>query len=520
MSSFTPLPPELVELMTPVELAEYEAILRAELAALDSEEGPAVTGAVDPDDPPATPGALAAALTEGREVQRPHLALLDQVLVDAAERGGQRVIVNIAPRYGKSRRIARWGVPWVLSQLPDTPVMLISHTAELVEAHSRFARDLLEQHDLGVRPRRDSRAVNRWQLDGYDGGILAAGIGGAVTGWGAGLLIIDDVIKNAKQAASREWRDKIWEFYTETLFDRLEPGASVVVVETRWHPQDLTGRLLSEFPGVWRHIRIPTIAEESDPLGRKPGELLWPERFDQAAVDEQRATLGSAAFAARHQQRPVAGAGGIWKPEWIDAHRTLVGHLPPLASTVVAVDPSGGGTSECGIVVVALGMDGDAYVLADESLRASSAEWGATAVRAAAHWQAQRIVVEDNFGGEQTEFVIRTAMRDLARGEVRLLHGGRPPKVDRINAKGAGKEVRARPVAALYEAGRVHHVDRGTGVNHLAQLEEQMTGWDGQGPSPDRLDAVTHAIRALLLPDQTKSQHVVVGQRWAHSRPR
>src|SRR5207248_5365555 len=84
---------------------------------------------------------------------------------------------------------------------------------------------------------------------------------------------------------------------------------------TRWHADDLAGRLLTLQPGVWTHIRVPTVAEDADPLGRAPGELLWPERYDAAAVAEQRATLTEHGVAARHQQRPAAAEGGLLQRE-------------------------------------------------------------------------------------------------------------------------------------------------------------------------------------------------------------
>jgi len=143
--------------------------------------------------------------------------------------------------------------------------------------------------------------------------MLAAGVGSGITGFGADLLVVDDVIADDKQAQSSTWREAGWRWFTQTAFDRLEPGASVVIVMTRWHADDLAGRLLREQPGVWTHIRVPTVAEDDDPIGRKPGELLWPERYDEAAVAEQRRTLTEHGFAARHQQRPAAAEGGLFK---------------------------------------------------------------------------------------------------------------------------------------------------------------------------------------------------------------
>lgn len=510
-AAFELIPADLVELMTHDELVEYEQILRAELAELD-ESGPLITGAVDPADFPATPTALAAALTEGREQARPHLDLIEQALADAAVHGRRRILINIGPRYGKTRRV-RWCLLHRLGMNPDTRIIYASATDRLADEQTAWVRDQLEQTDLGVRPRRDSRAKDRWWVDGAEGGMLAAGTKTLITGFGADLLVIDDVHKDELEAQSPLARERVWEWYARTAFDRLEPGASIVIIMTRWHPQDLTGRLLAEQPGVWTHIRIPTVAEADDPLGRAPGELLWPERFDLEAVTEQRQVLGEAAFTARHQQRPALSFGALWQPEWIADSRTVPGHMPMLARTVVGVDPSGSaGGDECGIVVVGLGMDGDAYVLDDRSLQASPATWGTAAVRAALDHGAEFIVVEREYGNEQAEHVIRSQMRELLRSDMRLRQG-RPPEVVMVGTGGAGKALRATPFAALYESGRVHHVDDGEG--RLALLETQMTSWSGDGPSPDRLDALVHGLRFLLGPGKVAGVRPQRGDRWA-----
>lgn len=507
---FEPIPAALVALMTLDELRDYERILTAELADTDPDAGPAITGTVDLDQFPPTPTALAAALTEGREQTRPHLDLIERVLLDAATHRSRRIIINIGPRYGKTRRV-RWCCLHRLATQPDTRIIYASATDRLANEQSAWVRDQLESTDLGVRPRRDSRAKDRWWVAGADGGMLAAGIHTLITGFGADLLVIDDVHKDEREAMSEVARDDVWEWYTRTAFDRLEPGASIVIVMTRWHPQDLAGRLLAEQPDTWTHIRIPTIAEADDPLGRTAGELLWPERFDLEAVTEQRQVLGEA-FNARHQQRPALSFGAVWQAGWIADHRNVPGHVPPLARTVVGVDPSGSSTGdECGIVVAAQGVDGDAYILDDRTLRGSPAAWGTAVVRAALDHGAEFVVVEREYGNEQAEHVIRSQMRELLRSDMRLRQG-RPPEIIMVGTGGASKALRASPFAALYESGRIHHVDGGDG--RLTLLEQQMTSWSGDGRSPDRIDALVHALRFLLGPGTVRGARARAGERW------
>lgn len=309
--AFEPLPLEVLDRMSFAQLVEYEDLLLAERGEL-IDDGPATTGDIDPANPPATPGELAAALTQGREVQRRHLDLIDQVLLRAEAEGGQRILLNVGPRYGKTRRV-RWACLHRLMRRPETRIIYGSYGKSLADEQTRWVRDQIEAHDLGITVRQDTRRADRWYIDGFEGGMLAAGVGSGITGFGADLFVIDDVIADDRQAQSPTWREAGWRWYTQTAFDRLEPNASVVIVMTRWHADDLAGRLLQQQPGVWTHIRVPTVAEDDDPIGRKPGELLWPERYDATAVAEQQRTLTAHGFAARHQQRPAATEGGLFK---------------------------------------------------------------------------------------------------------------------------------------------------------------------------------------------------------------
>lgn len=460
---------------------------------------------------PDSPGALAAQLTKGREEQRPHLDLIDRELMRCTDQGGQRIIINIGPRYGKTQRV-KWGILHRLSKLPDSRVIYASHGASLAEDASRWVRDQLEAHPLGPRPRRDSRAVDRWWIQGQRGGMLAAGIGGGITGFGADLLVIDDVIKDAEQALSQAWRDKVWRWYTQTAFDRLEPDASVVIVMTRWHEDDLTGRLLREQPGVWTVIRVATVAEAGDPLQRKPGELLWPERYDETAVAEQRATLGAYAFSARHQQQPTKRAGGVWQEDWVrDTHRDGVIDALQLAPTLearcVALDPSASEEpdgDEAGIVAAGRRADGMRFVLADLSGLLTPDAWGRRTLVAAAELDCD-IVYESNL---TPVFIRRTlkqawtalvneakdsddGMVDRVLGVGRVELPGLMPMLKPVRAK-VGKLLRAEPVAQLYEQRLALH------CRPFEALEGQQLTWrPTDTDSPDRLDAAVHAITWL-----------------------
>jgi hypothetical protein len=472
---------------------------------------------------PDSPGALAMQLNPTRHIQRAHHNLIDEQFMAGERERGKRVIINIGPRYGKTNQL-RWGCLHRLAKNPDRRIIYASYAAELAEDSSRWVRDQLESHDLGPRPRRDSRAVDRWWLDGSTGGMLAAGIGGGITGFGADDLVIDDVIKDHEQAYSTTWRKKVWDWYTQTAYDRLEPDANVWIVMTRWHPDDLTGRLLKEQPGVWTVIRIPTVAEPGDPLGRKPGTLLWPERYSESAVAAQRQVLGPFGFGARHQQDPKVNTGGVWDEDNLRETRVDPAEVPRLRRKCVSLDPSASdvGRDEAGITVQALSFDGHVYVLEDLSGRLDPDTWARRALITCLRHDCD-LIYEQNLTPVFMRRTLKQAWAQIERDfellRAHLGHGRKTCNCDEdalisASAEGldriaedrqmlgpmpdlkpvramVGKQLRAEPVAQLWRQRRAHIVGR------LPLLEQQMVGWVPGDDSPDRLDAMVHGATWL-----------------------
>lgn len=209
------------------------------------------------------------------------------------------MVVQAPPRHGKSYTTSIFTPSWYLGLYPRRRVMLTSNEASLARDFGQASRDLLSDvgPDLyGVSVRQDSRSSSDWRTTA-GGGMLTAGVGGAITGKGGDLLIIDDPFKNAEQASSLVIREKVWHWWLSTARTRLHPGGFVILVLTRWHDDDLAGRLLKaarEDPDVdqWHELRLPALAEADDPLGRKPGEPLWPARYDAATLEKTRKSSG------------------------------------------------------------------------------------------------------------------------------------------------------------------------------------------------------------------------------------
>lgn len=207
------------------------------------------------------------------------------------------------PRHGKSEMASRYTPAWYLGRYPNRRVILASYEADYAASWGRKARDLLEEHGsslFGVCVRQDSHAANRWDLADHNGGMTTAGVGGAITGRGADLLIIDDPVKSVEEAESETYRARTWDWWRGVALTRLEPGGSVILVMTRWHEDDLAGRILQEDSANWRVLSLPAIASDDldDPLDREPGEPLWPERYDADALARRRQEMGSRLFEA------------------------------------------------------------------------------------------------------------------------------------------------------------------------------------------------------------------------------
>jgi predicted phage terminase large subunit-like protein len=254
-----------------------------------------------------------------------HLELIDETIVEAVWRATERrrdrpeiILVAAPPRHGKSTITSYYLPAWYLGTFPDRRVILASYEADFAATWGQKTRQLLEDHGpslYGVRVDDSSRAASRWDLHRLPGGMVTAGVGGPITGRGAHLLVIDDPLKNAEQASSPTIREKQWEWWLSTARTRLEPGAVVVVVMTRWHEADLAGRLLEgsrDGGDPVTEIRLPALAERNDRLGREVGEALWPERFDRDYLEQTRRVQGPYWFSAMYQGRPAPDEGGIF----------------------------------------------------------------------------------------------------------------------------------------------------------------------------------------------------------------
>lgn len=258
-----------------------------------------------------------------------------------------RLVVSMPPRHGKSQFLSRYFPGWWLGTHPSDRVILISMQEKFTRRFSRQCRDALVQcgkEVFGYAPHRRASTAE-WELldlEGKEtgGGLSAVGVGGTITGKGANLIVVDDIIKNWKDAHSDAQREDSWEWFTSTVLTRLEPDSAwasaaqkegekppawvdgrCVILMTRWHHDDLIGRLEKaqkegELGEHWEFVNLPALADdEGDPLGRQKGEALWPQRWPVEALTKKRAP-NEKVWTSLYQGKPTPDSGDIFKKEW------------------------------------------------------------------------------------------------------------------------------------------------------------------------------------------------------------
>jgi predicted phage terminase large subunit-like protein len=265
------------------------------------------------------PSQLAKVATNNQYKVPPHIRLIEHRFLELVGRKFHWLLLNVPPRHGKSEYVSRFAAAWYILMHPHHKVIFISYGDTFAAEWGEAVRDLVELYGptFGVTVKPDHRARDNWQTTA-GGGMVSVGIGGTITGRGADLLIIDDPHKNSEEALSETMRRKVWDFWQSTVSNRLEPNGICIVIQTRWHQDDLTGRLLAdtESSEEWVHIDLPAIALEDDPLGRKPGDALWPSRFNKERLAEIRRRSGSFWWSALYQQRPVPLGETMFRPQW------------------------------------------------------------------------------------------------------------------------------------------------------------------------------------------------------------
>ena len=265
-------------------------------------------------------------------------ACLDKFLADVIAGRSPRLIIEAPPRSGKSELVSRRFPAYALGKYPDLSFIATSYASDLASSINRDVQRVLDSEEYkklfpdtklwgsNIRTVADGsylRNSDIFEVVNHAGVYKSAGVGAGVTGRGGHVLIVDDPIKDAAEAHSDTVRNGIWEWFTSTLYTRCAPGGGILVIMTRWHQDDLVGKLLDQAKKdgeQWDEFRFPAVAEEDEydedgELLRKKGAALHPERFDEAALERIKKAVGSKVWASLYQQRPSAAEGNIFKRE-------------------------------------------------------------------------------------------------------------------------------------------------------------------------------------------------------------
>jgi predicted phage terminase large subunit-like protein len=396
---------------------------------------------------------------------------------------------------------------WYLGTFPDRRVILASYNAEFAAEWGMKVRDLLEQvgeEFFGIRVRADRRAIDNWGIEGHDGGMQTCGVGGSLTGRGADLLLIDDPVKDAEEALSPTMRQRNWDWYVAAAESRIEPGGACCLTMTPWHAMDLGGQLLELEAHRWDVLRLPATAETTideairrnrkgydalvgapDPLGREPGEALWPERYDESYFEQKR-KQDPFWFDALYQCQPRPRDGGLFKQDWFAGKVIQVPHREATRH-VRAWDTAASLNKGDYTVGVLMGEhNGMYYVEHVERFRLGPGDRDAR-IRDTAFRDEERfgrgnvkVAIEQAFGGGKSE----------AAGIIKALAGF---AVEAVPSQ-SNKESRATPFASQCQAGNVKLV----AGRWIEDYLDELMGFPN-GKHDDQVDASSLAFAQIAL---------------------
>jgi len=375
-----------------------------------------------------TPGALARTL-DPATIQTPALRLIDDELVRLVDTDAiDKLIISMPPQEGKSVRVSYRFPQWLLEHDPDLRIAIVSYTDEMARRHGAEIKRDVERFngvdspiDLGIRLRQDSRAAGRWNIRDHKGSVYCVGLGGSLTGKPVDILIIDDPIKNLEEAHSELYRKRLKNFWQAVAIPRMSPTTKVVIIQTRWHEDDLAGWLQVNEPGQWRVVTIPAQAEShDDPLGRKPGEFMVSAR-GRRKWTQIRQNVGSYVWSALYQGAPRPAAGGLFKraymrywsslPPDVSRHGQLHGARVDLGGRIVYLDDcwrfctvdlaastkTSADWTVCG--VWALSLDGDLILLDGDRKRIQEEQHWKLIRPLKEKWSADVVYVESRMFG-------------------------------------------------------------------------------------------------------------------------
>jgi len=413
-----------------------------------------------------------------------------------------RIMFFMPPRHGKSDMTTQKFTSWVLGKSPDIPIIVSSYSDELATDFGQKTRDIMQSDEykamFATKLRVDAKAKSKWLTDA-GGGYTATGVGGAVTGRGFKIGIIDDPFKNREEADSPVIRDSRHKWYQSTFSTREEGNSMIIFILTRWHDDDLAGRVLKdaaeakkqgEAYETWDIIKHKAIATEDAP-NRKEGEALWPDKFPLQKLLKKKAVMGSYEFSALYQQTPVDEENRKFKQSWFQ-YRDYKEVREKQTYNTMTIDPRGKddiklGKDYIGIVVNFIDDQNKWNIMARRQKLSATGLIDLMFT----NWQRYNlhvIGIEDNQFTEGLKKSINDEMelRGVYLNIIYLKHGG------------TQKELRIEALVPRYEHGGIYHIKQ-DGVNTCVDVEEELTLFP-KATNDDASDALAYQDQASQKP--------------------
>jgi hypothetical protein len=373
----------------------------------------------------------------------------------------KRLMVIMPPRHSKSEICSIQFPSWLMGRNADRQIIEASYSLDLAADFGRQVRNIVADPAFtnifpDVLLSQDSQSKSKWNTN-RKGSYNAVGVGGALTGKGAQFLIIDDPLKNRKDADSPLMRENLWNWYRSTARTRLSPEGAIVIVETRWHDDDLIGRILKEDPEGWTILHFPAIAEHDEAF-RARGEALWETQYSLANLLQTKADIGSYEWSSLYQGNPVNEENQEFSREWfqyIEHRDTPRGNIRQFATIDSALTKRD--TSDfTGVTRNWVTVD-DIWHIKSRRYRLNSKE--IVDLIFELHAEGFEIGIEEGAFTQAVEPFLRIAMNDRQQY----------PRISLLKHGGVMKETRIRGLIGRYQARKIFHFK-----DECDELEEEL----------------------------------------------
>lgn len=427
-----------------------------------------------------------------------HTELLCEIL-ELVERGEiPRLIIQLPPRHSKTHHVDRFAA-WYMGHHPAHQYVQASYSQDLAELSSQQVRNLLADPSrspfaVGIDP--GMSALGRWRTTA--GGLFTAvGVGGSLTGKGAHVLSVDDPIKDRKEADSPTMREHIWSWFQEVARTRLMPGGRIIVTMTRWHEDDLVGRILNS-PGAsdWFVLRLPAICEDDTLpteriLGRHNGDALWPEWFPVDALPSvAKGEISQRGWNALYQQRPSAEAGNLFLRSYHRFYNPEALRVAGVLAGFTSVDSAfkDGVANDFSVAGTWSAHRGQAYLRDVWRERVQFPELIAGLRGVYGKWRAP-LVIEDKASGISAIQMLSRPTRD--HPAIPTI-AWKPPRY-------ASKVARAEAVSPYFEGGLVYVPNpEAPGCGWVADYIDELASFPN-GEHDDQVDMTSMALARIYL---------------------